>query len=230
MVENGLQVHNYYDRYDGIDLNEMNRCVREMTLPLELIEKIRQKPSANLLVLGSATSSNLFWVSRIDQYLRPSKVEQDVATIVDINKHPLTEHQPHILIIEGKDGWLNEPQSTPEYPYPRFRLAQADMRELPLVSDSVDVVVSDFTLNFLPDLSDIAQTFQEVSRVMSQDSLALISVRVDDEEIDQELAGKIKIFKYPFATYIRLAEEYGLELLDTQAVAKDTYMAFRKQS
>lgn len=234
MRENYLNAENYYDNYSGWDLGLMYERLKSMELPEQVRESVRAKEKATLLVLGSATSDNLSRISQIDSYLRPGKVEQDTAVIIDQNNYPLARHAKDILSIEGKDGWSNTPKSTPEFPFPKFQLTQADIRRLPFAENKVDLIISDYTLNYLDNLEDINSTFKEISRTLSADGIALISFRgnhkypyiekfpaAPDNDHQQTIQGGVSVHYFPLHTYLNVAKQHGLKLVASDIIGTD---------
>jgi len=227
MRENELTAKNYYDGYRGWNLQLMYERMKTMGLPDDLKEQINQKDQVTFLVLGSATTENLGHISQIDSYLRPGKVEQDKVVIIDKNLHPLWKHQKEIAWLEGDDGWTNTPKSTPEFPYPKFGLAQADMRKLPFKNNIFDMVISDYTLNYLDNEESVSKTFQEISRILSPGGTVMLQVRgnekypyeeknkneVPNDDIQSKIQGGVKVWYFPIQTYLKIARQYGLELV-----------------
>src|SRR3989339_155884 len=82
-----INKQNYYENYGFLDsdLNAMHDHLKSMGLPDDILEMVNEKESANILILGSATTQNLNGVSKIDKYFRPDKVEQDKVIIIDKN-------------------------------------------------------------------------------------------------------------------------------------------------
>lgn len=240
---NELTSENYYNGYRGWDFGLMFERLQKMELPDGLLQKIQEKSSAMVLVLGSATPDNLNHISKIDRLLRLGKVEQDTVVIVDVNKYPLAEHKKEMLWIEGKDGWTNTPKSTPEFPYPKFRLAQADMRELPFGDQSVDVVLSDYTFNYLTNLNDIEQSFKAISRVLGDDGIAVISIQGNehypfeqgkgqgsaDDDVQIKNQGGVTVYCFPLRAYLKRAEQFGLRIQQLNAIGTDVCVLLTKR-
>ncbi|OGF27445.1 hypothetical protein A2331_00585 [Candidatus Falkowbacteria bacterium RIFOXYB2_FULL_34_18] len=240
-----INKQNYYENYGFLDsdLNAMHDHLKSMGLPDDILEMVNEKESANILILGSATTQNLNGVSKIDKYFRPDKVEQDKVIIIDKNFYPLSKHKKDIDWIEGKDGWTNQPKSTPQFPYPKFELAQADMSQLPFADHKIDIVISDYTLNFLDDLNQVDKTFQEISSSLSENGIALISFRgnekyppgqdnqINNENDKQEhtLRGGVTVHYFPLTTYFNIAKKYNLEAIKTNSIGTDTFAVFIKK-
>ncbi len=235
MKENILNAKNYYDDYEyrGWDLNLMYQRISTMDISEKNLEQIRTKEKAKLLILGSATPNNLSIIAKIDSFLRPGKVEQDTAIIIDQNKYPLDKHKKEILFLEGKDGWTNTPKSTPEFPLPQYKLVQADMRKLPFGKNEIDIVISDYTFNYLDKAEDVNQVFKEISSVLSPNGILLISVLGNENysyeenmdssvtDLNKKEQGKVQINCFPLHVYLDLAKKNGLEIIDTNDIGKD---------
>ncbi|MFZ2193268.1 MAG: class I SAM-dependent methyltransferase [Candidatus Moraniibacteriota bacterium] len=234
MKENYLTAENYYETYSGWDLRLMYERIKKMQIPDNNREQLSTKEKANILILGSATPDNLSRIAQIDSYLRPGKVEQDVAIIIDQNMHPLAKHKEDILCLEGKDGWSNTPKSTPEFPLPKFELSQADIRELPFKNNEVDIIISDYTLNYLETIEDINRTFEEISRVLSTNGLVFISLRGNEKypyqkenpiklqnDVQQKNQGGVMVNYFPLHTYFEIAKNHNLNIVNTDNAGTD---------
>lgn len=244
MSENKLSPENYYKNYGGWDLSLLYERMKGMGIPENLLKYIREKESVRFLILGSATTNNLNQAAKIDQYLRPGKVEQDEVVIIDRNKYPLDEHKKEADWIEGKakDAWSNTPKSTPEFPYPKFEIVQADIRQLPFADKSFDLVISDYTLNYLDSLKDVDGTFHQISEVLSPDGLAVVSIRGNDkypysgesnpeipnDEVQNKNQGGVDVHYLPIQAYIDLASKNGLIPINQNLMGSDLCIIFKK--
>lgn len=247
MPEHKLSPENYYDNYGGldIDLGFAYERIKEMGLPEELLASIREKKEFKFLILGSATTRNLDHVSKIDQYLRPGKVERDSVTIIDQNMYPLSGHHKEIVGIEGRgtDMWSNTPKSTPEFPYPKFRVAQADMRQLPFAEGSFDAIISDYTLNYLDSVQDIDKTFASMSQALSSGGIAVISVKgnqrypygavigaeIPKDDVQKVRAGGIEVHCFPLQSYIDSAARHDLKVVSSNLNGDDLCAVLTKE-
>ena len=223
MAENFLKPENYYNNYQGWNLELMNERVRGMKIPAEIIGAVGSKKKSNILVLGSAVPENINAISKIDSFLRPGKVEQDTAVIIDQNMHPLKQHKKDIEWIEGKGTWNNKSLSSPEFPYPNFKLARADMRELPFAENVFDIIISDYTLNYLDKLEDVEATFEEISRTLTEKGVAIVSFRGNEkysdlegdivDDVQEKIQGGVKVHYFSIQTYFKIAQKHGLKIV-----------------
>src|SRR5260221_12197174 len=222
MNSHELNAKNYYDNYESqgfsLTLYDMWTClVWMMTIPEEPLNHLRQKAHARLLVLGSATPSNATYVSNINGFLRPEKEQDDTVTIIDQNLYPLTKHAEYINTIDDQTHALVSHESA----YPRFELIQGDMRQLPFTRSSFDVVISDYTFNFLSTREEVEQTFQSISHVLNEGGLCILAVRGKGHS-DMSLSdavvldfGRFKISAFPLETYTKIARENNLQLISS---------------
>jgi ubiquinone/menaquinone biosynthesis C-methylase UbiE len=119
------------------------------------------------------------------------------------------------------------------------------MRQLPFPDKSYDVVVSDYTLNFLGTEQDIAQTFCETARELKPDGLMLLAV-AGHEDVDptippQDLPntepqlkarfGNLVTVQFPLQVYEQSAAVHDLTLQAANASGNDYLCAvLQKQS
>ncbi len=230
-----LEGHNYYDNYEKIfhlSLKDMwFYLVWTIIVPEETFVTLREKDAAQFLVLGSATPSNINHVSNIDYYLRPGKTGNDTITIIDQNAYPLAKHVEY----------LDFPPFIAEFPYPDFQFVQGDIREFPFADSTFDVVISDFTLNFLNTREELNQTFQGIQRILQKNGLCLISVRGDErypyDENGPDVSenapvplemGRFTIQVFTLQTYMKIAQENGLQLIRYFPSVDDIYAVMKK--
>jgi hypothetical protein len=247
-MNNELNSRNYYDGYEqrgfSLTLDDMwMAMVWLMNIPEKALRHTREKEKARFLVLGSATPSNLTYISKIDGYVRPGKISNDTITIIDQNFYPLTKHAQLVRVIEGNDGWSNTPVLLDGQSYPRFELIQGDIKKLPFNSNTFDVVVSDFTLNYLTSISDLEKTFEDVTRVLCQKGLCILAVRGNQKypyqkhrkldfspsEAEVISLGRVNIHVFPLETYMAIAKDKGLKVICYFISVNDIYAFFIKK-
>lgn len=176
----------YYDHFSagGWDLSLMAESLKGLDAPAQATDTLRRTSDATLLVLGSATVRNIHNVANLDNILRPGQGHHDHAMIVDYSHHPMKQHRQEW-------DWLEPSTRTKEQqrylPYPAFSFIQADIRDLPLPNESCDVVISDYTLNFLANTPDVVQTLGEAARVLKTKGLLLLAV-AGHEAVDKSIA------------------------------------------
>lgn len=225
--------YDYFERGGGLnwDLGLMLSALDRMDVTQNgTFDTLREQPSAQLLLLGSATAQNLDNMALLDKRLRPGLGDQDKVFVIDYNLYPLQKHQQRIgFIAQAEESFKrNNPDTDNPLLYPSFEVAQADMKRLPFADGSLDVAVSDYTLNFAQDREEVDQTFSEIARVLSADGFLFMSVRGNpdfpyrpgdeltpghNEVAQKELAGSVSINLLPLATYLGIAEAHGLQLV-----------------
>lgn len=226
---------NYYDAYDaaGWDIGLMRSALADVALPDDVRDSLTNTPAATFLVLGSATSRNITHLAAIDRELRPGQGSNDTIVMIDYNSRPLEGHQREWRwlqpMVRGADNTYKDQQ------YPHFVFGQADMRQLPVRDGALDVVVSDYTFNFLGAYGDIHKTFGEVERVLRPLGVMLMSV-AGREGVDptipvsdlpdlsaqqKERWGGLVTTQFPLQLYTGAAAEHGLALRASAVVGSD---------
>ena len=241
-----LNPQNYYENYEGWNLGLLFARIKGMELPEDLQKSIREKDKVKFLILGSATADNLNQAALIAHYLRPlDKVEQDEIVIIDKNEYPVSKHKKEADWLEGTGAgsWNNLPKSTPEFPYPKFHILRADMRQLPFAENAYDAVVSDYTLNYLDNLEEVEKTFQGISEMLPENGLIMLSVRgnekypysgtntpgIRDDDLQNVNQGGVEVCYFPLQTYIDLAQKHRLRLISYDLVDNDMCAIFAKK-
>lgn len=138
---------NPYRQYEGLFTR-----AREMT-PSNMLQAFVARDSINMLALGSATEKNLAAFKGFYSHLRQgNKRQSDKILLLDINQVPLD-------IAKGANQGVDSE---------KVDFVQGDIRDMKSahVEDATqDLVVSDYTLNFMPDERGVEQAIQEISRV-----------------------------------------------------------------
>lgn len=222
----------YYDDYHSIfDLRLMQEKIDHLVAGSnqEIREILRGVDRAKFLVLGSATAKNIHNVTKIAHYLRgKAHVSSDTIYIIDANDRSVELYTSAVEDLDRHSDWSGQSlreASKDSFPYPQFKVEKADMRDLPHESDSQDVVISDYTLNYVDSLEDIRSTFSEVRRVLKSGglffmtiihNLALDSTGIAHDPGIKELKGGVQINKFRLASYLKLAEESGLKRVEME--------------
>lgn len=242
MHAEALSGEGYYDKFDyaGWDLQLMLAALKGMSLLHNgTFDRLREQPSANVLVVGSATPRNIDNMALMDWELRPGLGTQDVVYIIDYNHYPLQKHQSRIDFLAEWDQTSGSalPDGAVVLPYPSVRLAQADMMRLPFRDGAMSIVVSDYTLNFADSKEGVEQTVSGISRVLSDGGFFFMSVRGDPDfpyttgdvpDVESAvmrqnaLNGDVTINQLPLATYVGIAQNCGLRLIGRDAGPRDT--------
>lgn len=223
MNAESLNPENYYSQFErsGTDLDKMHDILSRMDIPVDIKHSLESVHSAAILVLGSATERNIDSIAWIDQVLRPGRGNNDGVLMIDYNNYPMQKHSKHWDWLE-KLARTNEQQ---EYlPYPDFVFAQANMMQLPLADETIDIVVSDYTVNFLDDLNDVRRTFDEAARVLKPGGVLLLSA-AGNEYVDPSIPladitirnpqtryriGGSNTSQFPMQAYRKALEDSGL--------------------
>lgn len=236
----------YYEGFEyggGWDLSLMISALENLELPAHVKESVARPSEATFLVMGSATTRNIGNIAVLDSKLRPGKSHNDCVLMIDRNLYPMSQHQ-------REWNWLRpivhgEGDQQDHLPYPNFIFAQADMRNLPLPDESCDVVISDYTLNFLDTREDVARTFGQTQRVLKPGGVMLLAV-AGHEDVDPAIplhdlqdtaaqqkgrTGDLVTTQFPLQVYEQSAALNGL-ILQTAKVSSSTYLCaiLQKQS
>lgn len=227
LVESGYY-EKYGDREMDLRLRDMLAALSSLDIPEATLASIREAESAQFLLLGSATEKNLDSIAQIDRFLRPGKGDNDTVNLVDINHLPLTEHQKRINFLEEwhENARRDRPDEELSLLYPKFTLTQADITQLPIADGTMDIAISDYTLNFLDSTGAVRQTFEELSRVLRPGGILFLAISANPRfplseaeapepsppAIDEPygLYTGTEVHRFPIQTYIDLAATHGL--------------------
>jgi ubiquinone/menaquinone biosynthesis C-methylase UbiE len=227
----------YYDAYDSLfDLEMMMSRMQSIHLPEEIDNNLKQQESNTFLVLGSATTKNINGVTKIVHSLHGKEnTQKDLVTIVDINDASLSRHQKAVQELDEVSDWTKtsiREESRQLFPYPEFKVEKGDIRSLSQESDSIDVALSDYTVNYLDSEKDVRAFFNEVNRVLREKGIFYIAFRYSrnnqsEERISQ---GGTEICTFSLDNYKQWAEEAGLRIVatDNREDAGDTLIVFGK--
>lgn len=225
----------YYERYDSFfDLEMMGERIKSLALPETFFGGLKNK-NAEFLVLGSATTKNINGITKIVHHVHGKEnVGEDTVSIVDINEESVAIHQKAIDDLDVRSEWSGQiirEVSAEKFPYPQFKVKKGDIRDLPQEDKSIDIVISDYTINYLDSLEGIERCFTEVSRVLQDDGTLFITVRFIKEGAEPEriLQGGIPICKFGLQDYIDTAVKSGLELVKRSEGGEDVLMVFKKR-
>ncbi len=234
MSENNLSIEGYYKDFEhkGWHLGLMREALEKTEIPGDILKSIQGKGGIKFLVVGSATERNLDEIALLDKLIRPGKGRQDDVIILDYNNYPLQRGQDRAEFIEKWEE--NHKRNFPEDKsdsllYPNFEFTQGDIRQLPLKQESTDIVITDYTLNFLADVEDIEKSFEEIGRILIPGGVVFISVKGNDkyqfsddfisekeaqDVQSRELSGGVLINQFPLHTYVAIAKKHGLKLVN----------------
>ncbi|NTW14260.1 MAG: class I SAM-dependent methyltransferase [Candidatus Moranbacteria bacterium] len=237
----GVTNDDYYENFDSFfDLQMMGERIEHVGLPEDVAERLRSSERNDFLVLGSATVKNINEVTRIAHHIHGKKqVVNDVITIVDLNDTSIRMHKEAVEQLDRKSDWTGttvRESSAEAFPYPRFNVERGDIRNLPYGDSTKDVVISDYTINFLDTPEDINGCFGEVARVLKEDGVLFIAFRYkkdDDAPIERASQGGVIISKMRLEDYLASATRSGLTILKketiyTEGAAGDIMVVFGK--
>lgn len=243
MNAESLTSSDYYRRFEsgGWDLDLMYSVMGHMDIPRDVRDHLESIPAATLLVLGSATPRNIHNVAKIDRLMRPGQSGNDGVLMVDFNNYPMTKHAQEW---EWLHGVVHTDEQETYLPYPDYAFAQADMRQLPIGDAVIDIVISDYTLNFLDDYEDVQKTFGEVSRVLKPGGVLLLSVAghenvsptipidalADLSPQKRSRVGGSYTSQFPQQMYTQAAANSGLTMQVSSDVGRDLTCAVLQKS
>lgn len=232
---NHTSVQEYYETFEG-GARAPSKELRRPYLLKELLQVVEGQEQATLMklgenerlttvVLGSAAAENINQVSEFFETIRPSRgaTPQDRIVIIDIIDQTLQRHQATIkrkIRMGRKD-------------IEGFSVVKMDMRQLGITDRSINIMLSDCTLNFLSTKEECAIAFSEMSRTLHNDGVIYLRFigdprastdpqRLDDEHgnalsepqanpfIRLALGGRMSTYHYPFSVYSKLAKQNGL--------------------
>ena len=227
----------YYEHYNSLfDLAMMESRIKAMHLPEEVSQRLKEPAQEMFLVLGSATTKNINGVTSIVHHVHGKKAAlNDTVIFVDVNDHSIQLHQKAIRELDDASwsGVSDREKSIDHFPYPRFMVRKADIRSLPPDLDSVDVALSDYTINYLDSEKDIGDFFREVSRVLKENGVLYIALRYSQNGQAQERInqGGAEICTFRLGLYRSLAEKAGLRMLtaEPENSAGDILIVFQKE-
>ncbi len=134
-------------QYEGLFARAKNMITPAM------VRAFSNRESVSMLALGSATGKNLNAFKGLYSHLRQrGKKASDKILLLDINQQPLEAAKAEN---QGEDS-------------EKVGFARGDIRDMGkagVQSESQDLIVSDYTLNFMPDQAGVEQAISEISRV-----------------------------------------------------------------
>lgn len=167
----------YYDIFDSVEGGSLTVAdlARRFPLSTELSFATLQKPVRTLL-LGSATPENID--TMFDVLMRAHLDDpENMLIVVDRNEGALNRHVAARNSYKGSvDGSVH--------------LVGSDIRSLALRDESITVIVSDFTFNFIDDIADMQALCREAYRVLKSGGVFVVHCMVEDPSL---LARAVKV-------------------------------------
>lgn len=147
----------------------------------KFLKPVFEKTKLNVLVGGTAGRWSAFDFSEVWSGLRPNN--QDSVFFLDMNREPLVKIPSKFFRIQGK------------------------LENLPIKDGSIDLIVLDFTLIFLPELS-IEKFLKEAKRVLSPqgEGMALVSNLFGRERKKKQLG--VSVYIRPLKKYQKMVSEF----------------------
>ncbi len=226
----------YYERYNSMfDLEMMASRIQSIELPEDVASHIKEQEKNTFLVLGSATTKNINGVTKIAHHLHGKEsTPSDSVVIVDINDTSIALHEKAIRELDEIDSWSKtsiRESSGDMFPYPQFKIEKGDIRSLSQEENSIDVAISDYTINYLDSEKDVLKFFSEVHRVLREKGIMYIALRYskDSESLQRVNQGGAEICTLGLDEYKRLAHEAGLNIVTNDVGGGgDTLLVFGK--
>ena len=209
-----------YYRY--FDCKENPKCEASDSLNIyldkdpDLAKRIARKESITLGLLGSATYRNPENLVRFLKKLRPDNYTNDKIVIEEISDIAVDIHKKNFK---------------PDAEIPVL-MTKMDMTEMGVQSKSFDILISDFTINFISSIEDINRFFKEIERSIKDEGVALVSVSCNKNFMDKNKYGynqenispkQVKTFSvykglglkqwmFTLPQYIEIAKNNGLDV------------------
>jgi ubiquinone/menaquinone biosynthesis C-methylase UbiE len=163
------------------------------------LKKLSQENNPFLLVLGSATTRN---IEAISHELKKEGIKSGKVCIIDISQIPLKKH----LETLKEDEFTSRAGTV-------FFLAQMDANKMGIRENQIDIIISDFTVNFNQTPENIKNMFNEMARVLKKEGAAFVSMNISSAETEKEplLVERLKTkqFVFPLTFYKEEAEKAG---------------------
>lgn len=177
-----------------------------------------EKEKVSVLLLGSATPKNLKYLQHFLTKNIGASNESDIF-LIDNNKTALKMHRKYIETDAG---------------LPKVHIFGGDITAQPIRPRSVDILVSDYTANFLQTKGEWESLFQEIERTLTERGRAIVQVRTtNDPDIDDfahGLSGGEVDVVYPNERLLRSCiDTAGLEVQTEKARSSVTSRAFKEE-
>lgn len=176
--------------------------------------------SVRSLVLGSSTPDN---ISTVQDFLA-NRVNVDIekSGLFFLDRHPRSLY-PHKRLADA----------TPQLP--KVHVLGGDVRFPPIRTHSFDIILSDYTANFLASEQDWKDFFQEIQAALSSEGHAVAQLDLYDDQSVRWIHGRDKALGidmlYPSAETLRsLIEEARLEIAIADYRRSDTVVKLQDPS
>ncbi len=210
----------YYQDYKttGLHLGSMVNAIKKIGIPINDLGDFQNKQKIKFLLMGSSTEHNLEQMAILEKEIRPKQAKNDTVLIMDLNQYPLLRHQDWLQNFQQNHNGSN----ADVLEYPKFHLLRGDMIQSPIPNNTIDVVISHYTLNFIEDIKLVSKAISEFARVLKKDGLLLLALQswtpwtkpylVKDTPNRDYVTGSY-IYQFTPMTYLKLLTEHGFNLV-----------------
>jgi hypothetical protein len=208
--------YNYFDREENPKFEVSVSLQIYLDNDPVLADQIAEKESVTLGLLGSATHRNPQNLVEFLKKLRPNNHARDKIVIEEISDTAIDIHQKKF---------------EPDTEIPVF-MTKMDMTEMGIKPKSFDVLISDFTVNFLSSIEDVGHFFKEIEKSIKDDGVALVTLSCNRNYADKDKYGydqgrlhsnclklfsvykgsEVKQLMFTLPQYIKIAENNGLDV------------------
>ena len=166
----------YFHHYDPPEtaLKTAGYFIEALQASKEKISSIlKRRDNITILSFGSATERNIDELRRFMQLERPAQYDKDHFLIIDIADHPLKKHMEYIA--------KNE--------YDNVSVIKGDMNRVPLPYHSIDLLITDCTMNFNLTVEDYSATIASISDLLATDGqcIATLSIHPETDQPENDL-------------------------------------------
>lgn len=185
-----------------ITLSHLFDAIDESGLRSNMDEVMGKEDPIRVVIEGSAFPRN---IDVVESVLKERNNIGDEVLMIDVSKSSVEQHKAHVE--RGSSTMRSE-------------VIQGDMNELPLPTNSADILINDCAINFNRTREGNEQTLAEMRRVLKPgQSIALVTVVVDrkydapEYGEDQELVPDDKIDKPGKFQSFRTLNDGSIELI-----------------
>ena len=148
----------YYEHYARRNLFDIAGLLADTRDSPNLLKDIATHPQLHIGLLGSATPLNMINISGWLTSIGRKDLTKDQLCVIDKSEIAIEKHKNH-LDQEGFPEGLG------------VDLVQGDITAMPFASGSLEIVIADYTGNFISEKEKLELFFKEAHRVMSHTSV-----------------------------------------------------------